>query len=190
MRNYMDIFRGENWNPTREISQLQRNIDRMFEDMLSPIGEREGAGALSRFTPAVDVEETDSHFVLSMDLPGVKKGDINVEVVDNQLLVSGERKEEREEKKKNRYLVERSYGTFRRAFTLPTSVDSSKVEAQFEDGVLKIAIPKSEQAKPRQIRIGESKEGGFFSKLLNVAKGEEREAAPTKSEKTKNVHVA
>ena len=143
--------------PFYGMSMLPRLFDRWFEDFGRELG----------FTPAVDVDETPTHYIVSCDLPGMHKADINIEVRDSQLVVSGERKEEREEgEKRSHYRAERYYGNFLRVFPLPSGVDSNLIEANYENGVLQIALPKVESAtKPRQIKIDEEK-GGFFKRLL------------------------
>jgi HSP20 family protein len=163
-----DSWRGGSLSPIREMSRLQRDIDRMFDDFLSPVSNLVG-NVLDRqviFSPPCDVDESDSHYLVSFDLPGINKQDVNIEVRDNQLIVSGERKEERKEERKDRVSTERLYGAFQRAFTLPSTVDADRVEANYENGVLRVAIPKSEAAKPKQIEIKEGK-GGVFQKLLS-----------------------
>jgi HSP20 family protein len=125
-----------------------------FDDYLEPT---RWFGGEDRFlAPAIDIDETDDEYIVSTDLPGVKKEDISVECVGNQLTLSAERKYESSEGKKSDRR-ERFYGSYQRSFTLPTGVDTDKVEASFEDGVLCVRIPKGEQAKSRRIQIGESK---------------------------------
>ncbi len=129
-------------------------FDRVFDNFWNdsdfvPDGE---AGART-FLPAVDILETDGAFVVTADLPGLKKDDIDVSIEDNVLTVSGERKFEKNEDEGTFRRVERSYGTFRRSFALPRGVDPSKVEAKFEDGVLTLNLPKSELAKSRKITV-------------------------------------
>lgn len=164
MKNPLDIWRSESaWDPVRELSSLQRNVDRLFEDMLTPVVPTGRAGReMANWAPRCDVEETDSHFLMTFDIPGINKNDVKIEVRNNQLIVSGERKEEH---KKGRRMQERFYGAFERSFSLPGDVDASKVEANYENGVLYVAVPKSEAAKPHQIQIGE-KRSGIFGKLL------------------------
>ncbi len=103
--------------------------------------------------PAVDIYEHDDAFVATADLPGLKKDDIDISIEDNVLTVSGERKFEKSDDGGTFRRVERSYGTFRRSFALPRGVDSAKVEAKFEDGVLTLTMPKSELAKSRKISV-------------------------------------
>jgi HSP20 family protein len=121
------------------------------------------------FHPACEIEETESHYLMSVDLPGISKNDINIEVKNNQLFITGERKYEN----KNRRASERFYGKFHRVVTLPTGLNSENIEAQYQDGVLTVALPKAESAKPKQIKISEGK-GGFFGKLLGVNKKSEK----------------
>jgi HSP20 family protein len=109
------------------------------------------------FTPPCDVIEEDTHFLLTFDLPGVKKEDVKIELRDQQLLVSGERKREIKEEVKGRLTQERFYGSFLRSFVLPTHVDIEKVEANFDNGVLQISLPKTELSHAKQIPIKEGK---------------------------------
>lgn len=122
------------------------------------------------FTPAAEMSEAEEHFVMSVDLPGMKKDDIKLEMSNNILTISGERKYEKTDNSKfQRY--EKAYGFFKRSFTLLSSVDSEKIEAKYEDGVLEIYLPKTQAAKPRQIEIHSNKTG-FLGKLLSSKKDE------------------
>jgi len=156
-------------NPFRGLMDLQRNLDRLFDDAF---GESKGDRWSDEmvFHPACEVEETESYYLMSVDLPGVAKKDINIEVKDNQLFISGERKSEA----KKRGLSERYYGKFHRVLILPTHVDAEKIEAQYEDGVLTVALPKAESARSRQIKISEGK-GSFFGKFIGGTKEKEKE---------------
>ena len=119
-----------------------------------------------RFAPATDLIESDTHYILRADLPGLSEDDVNVELDRNVLTVSGERKSEHEDRGKGYYRVERSYGSFRRSLRLPDGVDAEAITATFDKGVLEISVPKPEQAKPHKVQItaggGESQaiEGG------------------------------
>lgn len=135
------------------------------------------------FDPACEISETDEHYLMSVDLPGLKKEDIKIEMTDNVLIVSGERKHEissDQKRKVQRY--EKSYGFFKRSFTLPTSVDAEKVEARYENGVLELCLPKTQAAKPRQIEI-QSGKNGLFGKILGSKKTEQepKEISSTKA---------
>ena len=134
----------EDWHPFRE---LGRSPWRGLEEL---IGRRGRAG---RLAPAMDVAEDDGQYTITVELPGAKRDDVVVELHDNVLTIRGEKKSEREEKKEQVRWVERTYGSFSRSFTLPPNADGTKVQAGFENGVLTLAIPKAEEAKPRQIHI-------------------------------------
>jgi HSP20 family protein len=112
-----------------------------------------GNGGAGRWTPAMDLVETDDHFVLRADLPGMSESDVNIELEDNVLTVSGERKAEHEEKREGFYRVERSFGAFSRSLTLPKGIDPEAVTARFDKGVLEVRVPKPEERKPRKIAI-------------------------------------
>ncbi len=182
MANLPSIFRpGSLWarneNPFRELSRLQSQIDQMFDEFTSSWGEESRLpSSLSAATsyPACDVEETDSHFVMSFDLPGVKKDQIKIELIDNELCVSGERKEEHEEKGKTRYEMERYHGSFMRTFTLPSGVKPEQIETEFHEGVLRIAVPKLHSEKVHTIKIAEGRQG-LIQKLLGQKKEERKE---------------
>ena len=144
------------WEPLRELSSLQSEMNRLFSAAFdAPAG---GNGGARRWTPAMDLVETDDHFVLRADLPGMSESDVNIELEDNVLTLSGERKAEHEENREGFYRMERSFGTFSRSLTLPKGVDPEGVSASFDQGVLEVRIPKPEQRKPRKISIspGES----------------------------------
>ncbi len=104
--------------------------------------------------PAMDLVETDDHFILRADLPGLDERDVNIEVEDNVLTISGERKEEHQDDQQGFYRVERSFGQFSRTLTLPKGIDPESISAHFQDGVLEVRIPKPEESKPRRISIG------------------------------------
>ena len=140
--------RGGSLTPVWGLSNLHKDLDSLFETFLQPTT----TGSFD-FSPPCDIEETNNHYEVKFDLPGVKKEDIKLEVRDNQLFVSGEKREEKKTTEGKSHISERFYGSFSRSFTLPTQVDNSKVEAVFKDGVLEIRIPKSETAKAKKIAI-------------------------------------
>jgi HSP20 family protein len=153
----------------------------MFNDFWAPTSTMETSfEPETGFMPAVDVEDAESHYLVSFDLPGLKKDDLCIDVEGDQLVVSGERKQE-SEKKEGRQLVnrERYYGAFERTFTLPATVEADKIEASYDDGVLRIAIPKGKSAQTKSIEIGEGK-SGVFSKLLGHEKTEKAAEKPSK----------
>jgi HSP20 family protein len=139
------------WDPIRELDSLQSDMNRLFDRFF------EGRAANStarRWIPAMDLVETDDHLVLRGDLPGMTEDDVDIEIKDNILTVSGERKSEREDKSEGYHRVERAFGTFSRSLTLPAGVDADKVEAHFDNGVLEVRIPKPAEAKPTRVQIG------------------------------------
>ena len=129
---------------------MRHAIDLWRGDLLAPFRDYE---TNFKFNPQCDVEETEEHYLFAFDLPGVSKEDVKIELVENQLTVTGERKAEPAKENVVSHVTERFHGAFRRAFTLPMLVDSEKVEARFENGVLRITVPKAEAAKSRQIKI-------------------------------------
>jgi HSP20 family protein len=141
------------WEPLRELASIQNEMNRLFGTVFDAPNPSNG-GTLRRWMPAMDLVETDDHFVLRADLPGLAEGDVSIEVEDNVLTVSGERKAEHETTKEGYHRVERAFGSFSRSLTLPEGVDAESVTASFDRGVLEIRIPKPEQRKPRKISIG------------------------------------
>ena len=140
------------FEPFREFSTLQDRINRVFRESYG----RESADeslTTSSFAPAVDVYEDEHNVTLKIEVPGIDEKDIDVRLENNTLTVHGERKIEKEEKEENYRRVERQYGSFTRTFTLPTTVDSEKVSATYDKGVLKIALPKKAEAKHKQIKV-------------------------------------
>jgi HSP20 family protein len=106
-----------------------------------------------RWVPEMDLVETDEHYLLKADLPGMKQGDVGIEFNDGTLTISGERNAEYDRKEKGFFRLERSFGKFSRSLTLPDGVDPDKIRAGFQDGVLEVTIPKPEQRKPRRIEV-------------------------------------
>ena len=140
------------WEPLRELGTLQSEMNRLFNTVFdSPGG---NGGTLRRWMPAMDLLETGDHFVLRADLPGMSEEDVNIELEDSTLTISGERKSEHESSEEGYYRVERASGSFQRSLTLPKGVDPEAVTASFDRGVLEVRIPKPEQRKPRRIEIG------------------------------------
>jgi len=147
------------WEPVRELNTIQGEINRLFNSFFdTPVGAGEGAGR--RWLPAMDLVEADDRYVLRADLPGLSEDDVKIEVEDNVLTVSGERKAEHEQRGEGYHRLERSYGAFSRALTLPDGVDPEAVQAAFDKGVLEVRIPKPEQKQPRRVAINVSGSNG------------------------------
>jgi HSP20 family protein len=142
------------WEPFRELATLQNEMNRLFNTAFDAPETGGNGGTLRRWMPAMDLVETEEHFVLRADLPGMSESDVNIEVEDRVLTVSGERKAEHETSKEGYHRVERAFGSFSRSLSLPEGVDPESVEASFDRGVLEVRIPKPEQRKPRKISIG------------------------------------
>jgi HSP20 family protein len=141
------------WEPTRELQSLQQEINRLFGSFFDSSTGAGGGGALRRWIPAMDLVEEGDHYVLRADLPGVTEKDVNVELEDNVLTISGERKSKHEDRKNGFYRLERASGSFSRSLTLPEGVDPDSVQARFDKGVLEVRVPKPEQRKPRRVAI-------------------------------------
>ena len=145
------------WDPVREIDSLQGEMNRLFSTFFDTPTNRPGNGgtaASRRWIPAMDLVEAGEHFVLKADLPGISESDVNIEVENNVLTISGERKTEHEEKHEGYYRLERATGAFSRSLTLPEGIDADAVSATFDNGVLEVRIPKPVQAQPRKVQIG------------------------------------
>jgi HSP20 family protein len=141
------------WEPLRELTTLQNEMNRLFGTVFDTPTPSNG-GTMRRWMPAMDLVETNDHFVLRADLPGLSEEDVNIEVEDRVLTVSGERKAEQTQSKDGYHRIERAFGSFSRSLTLPEGIDAEAVTASFDRGVLEVQIPKPEQRKPRKISIG------------------------------------
>jgi HSP20 family protein len=140
------------WEPARELNTIQSEMNRLFNSFFDSPTPSNGA-SLRRWIPAMDLSESEQEFVLRADLPGLGENDVKIELEDNVLTVSGERKSEHEERKEGYYRVERASGKFSRSLTLPEGVDPEKINASFENGVLEVRIPKPEQRQPHKVAI-------------------------------------
>jgi HSP20 family protein len=143
------------WNPLREMDEAQNRLSRFF---LGGFPHRMGSDEIPSLTvadwsPEVDISEDDHGYLLKADLPEMKKDDVRVTVEDGVLSVSGERKSEKEDQKKKFHRIERSFGTFRRSFMMPEDADSTKVTAEFRDGVLKVHLPTTPVAKSKATQV-------------------------------------
>jgi HSP20 family protein len=147
--NQMALVR---WDPFRELDSLQGDMNRLFDRFFE--GRQGNGGRSGRWSPAMDLAETDDSLILRADLPGMSEDDVNIEVRDGVLTVSGERKAEHEEKGEGYHRVERAFGSFSRSLTLPKGADPDRVEAKFDNGVLEVRVPKPEETQPTRIQIG------------------------------------
>jgi HSP20 family protein len=148
------------WEPVREINSIQQEMNRLFNTFFdAPAAGTTGDSRTRRWIPAMDLVERDDHYVLSVDLPGLSEADVNVELQDNVLTISGERKQEQERKADGYYRLERAFGSFSRSLTLPEGVDADAVTAKFDDGVLEVSVPKPVERKPRRVAISVGTDG-------------------------------
>jgi HSP20 family protein len=146
------------WNPARELAAwpsdlfgIQREINKMFDGVFRSTGDEDYS--FSSWAPAVDIAEHDDEYLVKVELPGVNKDEVKLTLENNILTIRGEKKQEKETKKENYHRVERSYGSFQRSFTLPAAVKSDKIDASYKDGILSVSLPKTEEAKPKQIEV-------------------------------------
>ena len=137
------------WDPFREVVALQNRVNHLFRDLN---GEESPVAAAS-FVPAVDIYEDTNKLVLKLEVPGIEQKDLDVRVENNTLTVKGERKFDAEEKQENFHRIERTYGSFYRAFALPTTVDTENIEASYTAGILRLELKKKAEAQPKQIQV-------------------------------------
>jgi HSP20 family protein len=140
--------RRDVWDPFASLAEIQDEMNRIFDTSL-----RRHSGFDAVFSPAIDVVAEEDNVVVKADLPGLTKDDVSVTLQDNYLTIRGEKKHETEQKEANYFLSERIYGSFTRTIELPLAVDAKKIEARFKDGVLHVTLPKTEEAKPKQIDV-------------------------------------
>jgi HSP20 family protein len=145
------------WRPFRELEDMERSFDDLLSWPSVPAMWRRMPSMEMGWAPAVDVFEKDDRFVVKAELPGMKEKDIDVSVVGNRLVIRGERKAESEVKKEDYYYSERSYGSFSRSIDIPSDVDAKKIEANYDDGVLEINLPKTPGVKPKKVSVSARK---------------------------------
>jgi len=144
------------WEPFRGLNTLQDQVNRLLEDSIRGAGSN---SSLAAWAPAVDIYETESELVVTADLPGINENDIDVRVENNMLTVRGERKLEKTINEDNMLRVERAYGSFSRSFSLPNSVNTEAIKADYHDGVLTVKLPKREESKPKQVKVNVATNG-------------------------------
>jgi HSP20 family protein len=139
------------WDPFRGLTSLQDQVNRLFGDA--------SQGDLATWVPAVDIYETENALAVKADLPDVQEKDIDIRVENNTLTIRGERKFQKEVNEDNYLRVERAYGTFTRSFSLPNTVNTEGIHAEYRNGVLTVNMPKREESKPKQIKVSASANG-------------------------------
>ena len=140
------------WDPFRDLVTLREKMNRLFEDAVTSRSEEKDL-VTSSWAPAVDIYEDENELVLTAEVPGIEEKDIEIKLEDNTLSIHGERKMEKETKEENYHRLERAYGSFYRTFTLPNYIDQEKIQAQHENGILKITMPKRPELKTRKVKI-------------------------------------
>jgi len=145
------------WEPFRGLNTLQEQVNRLLEDNFTR--NRSGHAELATWAPAVDIFETENELVVKADLPDVLEKDLDIRVENNTLTIRGERKFNSEVHEDNYLRVERAYGSFTRSFSLPNTVNTEGIHADYRNGVLTVRMPKREETKPKQIKIGVSENG-------------------------------
>jgi HSP20 family protein len=139
------------WRPFGELTSLRREMDRLWDSFF---GERPFPRIWEReWAPSLDVSETKNTFVVKAEVPGIDAKDVDISLSGDVLTIKGEKKQEREDKEEDYHLVERSYGGFSRSVRLPAEVESGKIKASYENGILKVILPKSEKAKAKEVKI-------------------------------------
>lgn len=137
------------------IESMRREMDRFFDELtpFSWMRENNGGSIMDVWAPSTDMSEDENEYVIKMDIPGMTKDDIEVNFEDNRIIIRGERSEEEEEEKKDYIRKERYDGSFYRSFTIPKTVEEDQIKAKFEEGVLKINLPKAEVSKPKEVKV-------------------------------------
>jgi HSP20 family protein len=139
-----------NWSPLDQLSTLRQEINRLFEN---PLADFNGTEAFNTWAPALDLYENKDNLVVTAELPGMKKEDIDISLHEDNLVIAGERKEEKQYGENETQRAERFYGRFQRSIALPKKVDVGAIKASYKDGILTVTLPKSPEAKPRQIEV-------------------------------------
>ena len=138
------------WEPFRNVNSLQEQFSRLFDTSFPG---RSSESDLTTWAPAVDIQETENELVLKADLPGIEEKDIDVRIENNTLTIRGERKFEKQVNEDNYLRVERSYGSFSRSFSLPNTINTEAISAEYKNGVLTVQMPKRPESKPKQVKV-------------------------------------
>lgn len=148
------------WEPAAEINSIQNEMNRLFNSFFDrPAATSGGEGAMRRWIPAMDLVETGDHYVLRADLPGLSERDVEIQLEDNVLTISGERRTKVDPEQEECHRLERAFGAFSRSLTLPEGTDPDGVRAHFDRGVLEVTVAKPEQRKPRRVQISVGERG-------------------------------
>ena len=140
------------WEPFKELQRMRTDMDRLWESFFEgkPARRQED---MSGWVPSLDLAETKDSYVVKAEIPGMEAKDIDISLQNDLLTIRGEKKQEKEEKEENYHFVERTYGSFSRSIRLPQEIRGNKIKASYKDGVLKVTLPKSEEAKKKEMKI-------------------------------------
>lgn len=142
------------WSPLRELEEMEKRLSGFFRNAPTVgTGDKKEAIAVAEWSPLVDIAEDEKEYIIKAEIPEMKKEDIKLNILDDVLTITGERKYEKEEKGKKYHRVERAYGSFMRSFTLPENSDGSKISAEYKDGMLKVHLPKCEKTKSKAVEV-------------------------------------
>lgn len=144
------------WNPTRELMSIEKEFNKLFNSFSNKFGfanENEDEMENAVWSPLTDISEDNDNYYMHLDIPGVDKNEVKISYSNGNLIIKGERKDEKETKKSEYHRIERSFGKFYRSFTLPEKVKEDMIEAKFKDGSLSITIPKADEVKPKEIEV-------------------------------------
>lgn len=141
------------WNPALELNSLQRQMNRLFDDFFGGSARSDSDQQIRAWAPLVDIREDVNAYYVHAEIPGVNKDEIKMTMNNNTLSIRGDKKQESENKSSNYHRLERTYGSFERSFTLPTTVKTDKIDASYLNGVLTVTLPKTEEAKPKEIQV-------------------------------------
>ncbi len=144
------------WDPFLELEDVSKHLNRIFGRTPARIEPDRELLTMADWTPSVDISETDTAYMIKGEIPGVDRENVKVTIEDGMVTISGERKQEKEEKDKKFHRIERSYGSFMRSFRLPDNVDESAVKAEFKDGMINVTLPKSGKTKAKLINVAVS----------------------------------
>ncbi|MDQ3235787.1 MAG: Hsp20/alpha crystallin family protein [Pseudobdellovibrionaceae bacterium] len=178
MNNLPDMWRD--WDRPFSSLGAWRPLLKQLDDVMNEMVTGGTVSDSRTFMPSVDVEETEDHFVMSFDMPGLSKESIDIEVQGQQLMVSGERKHERDKGDSRAHFSERRYGRFQRIIALPAGINAQGIEAHYENGVLTVAVPKAAEAKRQKIKIGENR-SGLLGKLVGGGSKKDKETIEVKA---------
>lgn len=141
------------WRPRNDFLSVRSEMNRLFDNFFTGWPEPREGLLEGKWTPSIDVAETDDKITVTAELPGIDQKEVDIAIADDVLTLKGEKKEEKEVKEKNYHRIERSYGSFQRSVRLPAGVKADEAKAAYKDGILTITVPKIEEVKPKQIKI-------------------------------------